>query len=169
MMLEEPRRSHDLPLRREDERELGPGDTVAIGYVGPSALVHAEALMKPRHLISHNHSTAGVAQTQCRIATIDVTHFHQEKAALDVAFLQSVSFLKEAPKFIVAQFASVIETRTIEPQAHLLSCGELTTQSVYIVKSGQLKLTVTLQVALQPPCNCCLIIVTIHLRRITGF
>ena len=147
-MLEEPRRAYDFPLLRKDNTKLDAGDSFVTGYLGPGALLHAEALLKPCHLSSH--STAGVAQTQCKMATIDTTYFHYAKSAQDVDFLQSVSFLSESPRFKVAQFASMIETRTLEPQEHLVSCGELANQSVYIVKSGQLKLTVTLQVLLRP-------------------
>jgi hypothetical protein len=148
MMLEEPRRAYDFPLLRKDNTKLDAGGSFVTGYLGPGALLHAEALLKPCHLSSH--STAGVAQTQCKMATIDTTYFHYAKSAQDVDFLQSVSFLSESPRFKVAQFASMIETRTLEPQEHLVSCGELANQSVYIVKSGQLKLTVTLQVLLRP-------------------
>ena len=132
----------------KDNTKLGAGDSFVTGYLGPGALLHAEALLKPCHLSSHN--TAGVAQTQCKMATIDTTYPHYAKSAQGVDFLQSVSFLSEPPRFKVAQFASMIETRTLEPQEHLVSCGELANQSVCVVKSGQLKMTVTLQVLLLP-------------------
>jgi len=135
----------DTLLVRSDGT-IPPNASVIVGYLGPQVILEQQVLSRDVALHQRGcHTTACMAVERCEILEINSEMYHESFQREQYSFLKEVSFLCESSDWMLNQLASMMSIQNFEVSETLVARGDPVQSKYFIVKGGQLKVTISLQ------------------------